>query len=477
MNKIFLSAKNNKTKVISADIDCGLKVMISAACLEPIFTGQAKEILSNAEMEPFARSVAKSTLDEWSKSNPQDLNKICKYLKEIADIRMKSEKEKSKITDKFAKSFTGYPSKYAPPEGKEHLEFIICEGDSAKGTIMDGRDVKRQGVFPIRGKIANAYSTIREKFLANQEVQGINKIILDGQYRKNYDPINDVKWEKIIFAADADIDGAHINALLLRFFLLYHPQLIEAGKVYKTVPPLFGVSVSKNKTAYFTERLDIVRYIQKEFVKNNQVLNVDGSSIPNKDLSVLLARNIDYTNEIDKIANTYAVDPLILEMVLVADMNKKSPAFLRKQIKSKYRFVTLEEKGGNMLIEGAVNGELYDTLYVTPELINECAEIIKILDENTDLYYKLNGEDVSLYTLMNTFENTSPKSIQRYKGLGEMDYKKLAESTIHPEGQRTLIQYTLQDAQEEIEAVRVYESNMKLILNEVGKVTRTELLG
>lgn len=477
MNKIYLTAKNNKTKVIGVDIDNGLKVMISAACLEPLFTGQSKENLSNPEMLQFAKQVAINGLEEWSKSNPQDLNKLCKYFKNIADIRMSAEKEKAKIVEKFDKTFTGYPAKYVRPEGKEHLELIICEGDSAKGTIMDGRCKKRQGVFPIRGKMPNAFRTTYQKFMANAEVQGINNIILDRKpYRKNYDPIKDVMWEKIILGSDADIDGAHIDAIILRFMLLYHPQLIQAGKLYRAVPPLFGVRQGKNKMQYFTERMDIVRYIQKEFTKQNSVKTAEGKDISSKDLSATLALNIDYTYEVDRIANTYAIDPCLLELVLVNKINDKSPAFLKKEIKSKYRFMDSKIDGDEMLIEGTL-GDSYNTLYLNDQLISECKEIIKILNENTEIYYNLNGTNVPLYTFMKTFEDSSPKNIQRYKGLGEMDYQQLSESTIHPDGQRTLIQYTIQDVKEEIESIRRYESNMKLILNEVGNVTRTELLG
>lgn len=477
MNKIYLNSKNNKTKVIASDVDCGLCVMISAASLEPIFTGQAKEILSNVEMEPFAKEVVMKGLDEWSKLNPQDLNKICKYLKDIADIRMKADKEKVKIADKFEKTFTGYPKKYFKPEGKEHLELLICEGDSAAGTIIDGRCKKRQGVMPIRGKMPNAFRTKREKFLANEEVQGISKIILDGPYTKNFD-VNKIKWEKIIFAADADIDGGHICALLIRFFLLYFPQLIEAGKVYKCIPPLFG-TVNGKKNVYYTERIDIIRYIQKQFSMTNTVTTLDGTPLSSKDLSLIFSKNIDYLYEMNKVVFNYAMDPNMLEIILVNHMNNSSPACLKKDIKKAYRFVDIQKnkKYGIDCIEGAVNGKSYDTIFVTDQLIQECEPIIDILKVNDDINYKLNGQEVSLYTLMDQFDKSTPKNISRFKGLGEMEFDQLAESTIHPDGNRVLQQYTLEDAKEEIETIREYESNMKLLLKEVGTVSRTELLG
>lgn len=133
MNNIYLNNGNNaksktKTKVTAADIKNGLNIMISAACLEPVFIGQAKEQLQNVEMGPFAKDVIYNGLEQWNKSNPQDLLKISKYFKDIADLRMKSENEKVKIATKYQQnSLTGLPSKYSKPT--EHCkELVIVEG-------------------------------------------------------------------------------------------------------------------------------------------------------------------------------------------------------------------------------------------------------------------------------------------------------------------------------------------------------------
>ena len=479
MNKIYLTDNRKKTKVIASDIKNGLNVMISAAHLEPLFTGQAKELLSNKDIEPFVKDLVIKGLDEWSKNNPQDLQKLCKYFKDLAEIRMKADKEKVKIATKYnASALTGYPAKYTRPEGKTNLELIICEGDSAAGSLKDGRDKKRQGVFPIRGKVANAFKKSYKELFSNAEIQGIVSIVLDRKpYTRNFDPIKDVKWEKIIFAADADIDGSHICALLLRFFIMYMPQLLEAGKVYRAVPPLYGVNKGKNKTDYFTDRIDIVRYIQKEFSKTNKI-SFNGKPLTSKELTILLTRNEDYLYEMNCIADRYSVDPELLELTLVNYLNNASPAALKKSIKSKYRFMDISnhEKYNTEVVEGII-GNNYNTLYLNDKLIAECKNIIDIIKDNDQVYYTLNGEEVSLYRIMTEYEKSSPKNIQRFKGLGEMSYQKLAESTIHPDGNRTLIRYTLEDAKEELEAIREYESDMKKILSHIGSVSRSELMG
>lgn len=208
MNNVFLlnQKAKDKLKVNANDIKTGLNIMISAAHIEPNFTGQAKEILSNPDMRPFCKNVVIKGLDEWSKSNPSDLAKISKYFKDIATLRQRNESAKKKIVTKYQSNvLTGLPAKYVRPLGNKNLELVIVEGDSALGTVQLGRDRNTQGLLPIRGKIINAFKCSKEKFFENQEVQGINRIILGSDYHKNF-KVEECKVEKVIFMADADVD-------------------------------------------------------------------------------------------------------------------------------------------------------------------------------------------------------------------------------------------------------------------------------
>ena len=480
MNKIYLSNQkktNNPLKVIGADIKTGMNVMISAAHLYPEFTGQAKENLSNEDMEPFVKNVVMKGLDEWSKNNPQDLQKLCAFFKNLADIRMKSDMAKVKIVKKYTESpLSGLPEKYKKPSGNEHLEFVIVEGDSAAGAAADARCKVRQGIFPIRGKIKNAFSCSAKDIMENSEIQAINKIILGSSYRRNFDPIKDVKFEKIIFLADADVDGAHIRALLLRYFILYMPQLIEAGKIYIAVPPLFGVKKAGNKIDYFTERIDIIKFTQKLFVKDNNLQYINKDLVSNKDLTNILLCNVDYIYELESIADRYAFDPAALEMVILHHINNQSPSYLKKKLKSEYRFIETKELNGTIVIEGIINKE-YNTLYWNDNILKDCHKIIDIIESNNNAAFLLNGKEVSIYELMKLYEKTNPKEIQRYKGLGEMGAQKLRESVLHPDFNRTLIRITIDDIKEEIDSIRVYESDKKLLLKKIGTVSRSDLLG
>lgn len=478
MNNIYLINQKSKSKikVNSNDIKTGLNVMISAAHLEPVFTGQAKEILSNPDMVGFAKEVVMKGLDDWAKSNPQDLSRLSKFFKDIAEIRQNSEAKKAKVVTKYQQNtLSGLPSKYIRPLGKDNIELIIVEGDSALGTVQTGRDPKTQGLFPIRGKIINAFKTTKANFFENAEVQAINQIMFRKEYKKGL-TVEECHVSKIIFMADADVDGAHISALLLRMFVMYYPQLIEAGMVYKAIPPLYAIGPS-DKRKYFTEQIDIVRYIQKIFLQTYQMASLKKEKLQNKDVTVFFMKNADYIYHLERLSNTYAVNPYLMEMVLihyVENGNKVNISKLQKEIKSVFRFMDVSKDKNTIIIKGTI--EKSNLIIMNDKFMNDCFHVLDIMSSNISLKYLINGEIKTIYQIMQLYAKSTPKNIQRYKGLGEMDKEELAESTLYPGSDRTLVRYTLEDAKDEINAIREYESDSKKILSQIGLVTRDDLL-
>ena len=205
MNTFYL-AKNSKVNIIASDVKAGLKAAVFAAHLHPVFAGQFKGLLSNSDIKVFISDLVTKGLDDWAKRNPTDLQKVCKYIKDMADIRMRSDDSKIKLSNQYQRSsLTGKPKKFVEPSGKKNLELFIVEGDSAMGSTRTGRDPTHQGIFPIRGKILNAFNTPRAKFLQNPEAAAIIQLVTGGAYGKNID-ITKVKWDKIIFMCDADPD-------------------------------------------------------------------------------------------------------------------------------------------------------------------------------------------------------------------------------------------------------------------------------
>lgn len=471
MNNIYLA--KSKITVQNIDILTGLIACISSAHLMPNFVGQHKDEIDNADLGVFISDLITKTLDNWAKTNSQDLQKLCKYFQKIAEIRMKSEGEKIKLSNNYTTSkMTGKPKKYEPPSGKKNLELIIVEGDSAKGPAVRGRDSDKQGIFPIRGKLPNAFSTPKAKLLQNEEIISLIHICGNGDlrnYGRNFD-IDKCPFEKVICMADADADGYHIDSLLLRFFMLYMLPLVEHGRLYRAVPPLYSIKTSKNNTTYFTDKKEFILWRQGAFIKKYQICDENGKKFTSNELSNILITNVDYAIDMKILSDTYSVHPYLLELVL-SNLDK-SVSQLSKIVKSKYRFVDVEKKNGILICKGEIDYQHY-AMFITDEFMNAASKVLNYI-KLARPYYLVNGQPVTLYGLMSLFDNELPSSLTRYKGLGEQDDDQLSISALRPDGDRTLIKYTIEDAKREIESIRYYESN-KYDLIKNANVTRFDI--
>jgi len=215
MNKIYLANTRSKLEATNGDVTTGLVAAVSSCHMEVMFDGQAKNVCKNEDLEPFVHDVTVEALQQWSKSNPDDLQKICAFLKEVALARSRADKEIDKVNKKYNNGdFTKLPKGYVKAENKEHLELFIVEGLSASSPCETARDCTFQAIYAIRGKMPNAFSTPKAKFLENEEVKGILSIIGAG-CGKNFD-ISKCPFDKIIILADADSDRINTNCRLIR---------------------------------------------------------------------------------------------------------------------------------------------------------------------------------------------------------------------------------------------------------------------
>lgn len=482
MNSVFLPAKS-KLQIKFDDIRSGMNVMLATAHLEPIFDGQSKSILSNAEMKPYVSEVVQRGLDKWAKEHPQDLAKVANYLKQVAQLRQRTEDGKAKIAKSYTKSaLTGLSEKYEPPTGNKDLEFWMVEGDSAGGTAINARDNARQGILPLRGKIPNAFEKSRADILSNVECRSILDIIggYEGQpdthYGKpKYFDMSKVKWVKIVGCPDADVDGSHINSLILRLLIMYATPILENGLYYKCVSPLYGIQVGKKKYQYFVDRIDMLKHYQKVYTSSNKITNPDGSAISSAKLTQILLEFADYTWEVERVAGTYRLDPKFLEKVLMLNDAGKSLSYITKQIKKDYQYINSGEILGTPTVEGLI-GTKYNTIFLNDKFLEESKNIIQYFHTQSSLLYCVNGQIITIYDLMKEFDKLMNNNLSRYKGLGELEASQFREAVMHPDASRTFIQYTLDSAMEEIEAIRAYESDKSKILDHVGKVSRLDLM-
>ena len=299
---------------------------------------------------------------------------------------------------------------------------------------------------------------------------------------------------------------------------MYMPQLISAGKVYRAVPPLFGVK-DRSGNKYFTTKLDFTKYIQSLFAKTHTLTDMNGRKLSNSEVTALFFKNIDYKEKIEVAANTFAVDPDLLEnifyylcnyinigtsevvtaMAAKVKLAKKKVAATKSTKKTTstketkivddikpaesddednisdeaipisqnsvatnisysfkstfsikkfstyltklYRFIKVYENNGVICIEGLVNSK-YQYVFINSKLINVCTDIIDLIKNNTDLYYLVDGEKLSIYNLMSKFNEMMPPGLTRYKGLGEMNERQLWETTMDP-ARRSLIQINI----------------------------------
>lgn len=211
MNKIFLVNNKKKIEVIAGDCTSGLKAAVATAHINVMFDGQAKNVCKNSDLFDFTKQLTYTALQKWSKESPDDLQKLCNFLKDVATIRYKTDKEKQDMSKKYkTNSLTGMPKGFTKAERKDHLELFIVEGLSAASPCETGRNSLYQAIYPIRGKMANAMSATKDKVLSNNEVRSILTILGAG-YGKNFD-IDKCKYDKVIIMSDADYDREKLSA-------------------------------------------------------------------------------------------------------------------------------------------------------------------------------------------------------------------------------------------------------------------------
>ena len=461
MNKIYLANSKKKMEVINSDTTVGLIGAVSASHMNVRFSGQAKNVCKNEDLFAFTKQLTIDSLKKWSKENPEDLQKVCQFIKDVANIRYKIDKEKVSISKKYNNTLTGMPKSFTKAEDKNHLELFIVEGLSASASCETGRSTKFQAIYPIRGKLPNAMNTTKEKFLKNEEVSGMLTVLQSG-YGKNFD-IEKCPYDKIIILSDQDLDGYHIRTLVLKFLLLYCRPLVEAGRVYIGLSPLYIVDKGKRTVKYFIDKMEFIRYVRDQFCKSTTILHEKNKKQFTKDeIQKLIYSNDNYDALLNTIASNFSVDPILLEDIVI--LRNKPFNDIKKCIQGKYKDMRVRKENNLVVMEGIIR-DLYQIVVLNPQFVEAFSPLIPFIDRSEKRYI-MNGNKVGLYEIINSFRESEPKNIERAKGLGELNSSELGESTLNPTNRR-LLRYTCEDIEKEIEEMRRLDSDKFNLIKDI----------
>jgi DNA gyrase subunit B len=285
LNEYAKNNKQNKFELTGEDFREGLTAIVSVKVSNPMFEGQTKTKLGNAEVEGIVRSIVNEKLGEYLDSHPSEAKKIIEKANSAAEARIAARKSRELVRRKNSLENSTLPGKLADCSlnSPEDTELFIVEGDSAGGSAKQGRDRRFQAILPLKGKILNVIKATPHKILENDEIKTIIAAIGAGfshkpnseengssngngnGKEKDFD-VTKARYGKIILMADADVDGSHIRTLLLTFFFTYMRDLINKGMLYIAQPPLY--KIKKGKLEYYAnneeERDSIIQRLMKD---------------------------------------------------------------------------------------------------------------------------------------------------------------------------------------------------------------------
>ena len=453
--------KNQNIQITGDDTREGLTSVVSIKVPEPKFEGQTKTKLGNSETAGIVESLLNDSLGEYFEKNPSHAKKIVNKSIDAAKAREAAKKARDLTRRKSALDLGSLPGKLADCQEKdpEKCELFIVEGESAGGSAKQGRDRKTQAVLPLKGKVINVQKARLDKVLSNDEIGTLITAMGLGAPKVSADEnevmdISKLRYGKIILMTDADIDGSHIRTLLLTFYYNHYKELLRNKKLYIAQPPLFKVKRG-NKESYLQDEVSLDNFLLENSI--NEIVSDDTLkklNLSQKDMIDKISYYIRYKNILDNLSRSN-IDIRVLNIIVpLISSGKKfaSKEFisdLRNDIESfnslglgKITFDLKDKETINFIIKdkGRESQSMIDINFINSSLIESCVdEFTKSvsglsfpfeLKTKTDSAYKINN----LETLYNLLIDLGKKgfSIQRYKGLGEMNPDQLWETTLNP---------------------------------------------
>jgi DNA gyrase subunit B len=468
-----LAAKKEKIQTTGDDSREGLTAILSVKLPDPKFSSQTKDKLVSSEVKGVVESAVAGRLEEFLLEHPQEARAIVNKILEAAYAREAARKAREMTRRKGALDIAGLPGKLADCQEKDPAlsEMFLVEGDSAGGSAKQGRDRRTQAILPLKGKILNVEKARFDKMLASAEVGTLITALGCGIGRDDFN-VDKLRYHRIIIMTDADVDGSHIRTLLLTFFYRQMPILIERGHIYIAQPPLYKVKKGKQET-YVKDDLELNAVLLSTAI-DGAALHVNAGAPPLSGLGLesLARKYVEVQAIVRRWARRY--DERFLEQLLYVPVlstesfdridalrdwcrNLEQRLNTLDDVSRRYR-VTVETMagGGHRVNLQRLEHGLTSEKHIPREFFDsaEYLRIAELAQTLSDLMgpgaFIERGEerqDVASFKVAMTwlFEQAKKgQSIQRYKGLGEMNASQLWDTTINPETRR-LMQVRIED--------------------------------
>jgi len=459
--------KTFKGAVSGDDVREGLTAVVSVRIPDPQFEGQTKAKLGNSEVKGLVQQIVNDRLAEAFEEEPATARRIADKCVRAAQAREAARKARE-LTRKGGRDDEGLSAKLADCSEREpqFRELFLVEGDSAGGSAKQGRDRKIQAVLPLRGKIINAEKARYDKVLSHQEIRLLISAMGTGIGPEEFD-VAKLRYHKVVLMTDADVDGAHIRTLLLTFFFRHMLPVIEAGHLFIAQPPLFKVKKGKAERYLMSER-EMEEFLLAHWVEKGSV-KVPGKAQPLREQALLdlLTRALEFRALFAKVSRRKVPGPILNDL-----LRKKFKATKRgigdAEIAAAVAEATGELAGWSARLVGGDNGDAAVIEVAGPHPARFSPDVLKSPDytQLLDVYGDIaavhrgpstisegEGKDAKERTVQTADELVTVvmelakdgATMQRYKGLGEMNPEQLWETTMNPET-RTLLKVTTEDA-------------------------------